>query len=286
MSWDSHPISEESDQFWIAGVRARLTLKEKADVREQERHWRSNVKYRSIIKTMPSAALTVFVLASVVGLNPAFGADQGPLVLGWDDLKNTASIEDPFRKLTRTQLLNLSICENAAYMQENVPKAFTEKMAKEAEEARSSLIEQGIDIEGTLAKREEIKKIHRRRAVSTNPDLDGKQIRIPGYLLPLEYDGKKVTEFLLVPWVGACIHTPAPPSNQIVYVTLEQAFEVRSQFEPVWVTGKLAIDDVFTDLFLVDGSAEISIGYLVSDGRAERYEELGKQPVPRRGDAH
>ena len=55
-----------------------------------------------------------------------------------------------------------------------------------------------------------------------NPALDGKTIRIPGYVLPLEFSGSKVTEFLLVPWVGACIHTPPPEPNQIVYVKARQ----------------------------------------------------------------
>jgi len=244
------------------------------------------MKYRSIVKTMPSAALLVFVLAPVVWPSTAFGADQEPLVLDWDDLKVKDSIEDPFREMTREQLLKLSIYESAVSLQQNYPEAVSEERLEKAEDAKSWLIEQGIDVEGTLAKREEIKKFRRRRAISTNPDLDGKQVRIPGYLLPLVYDGKTVTEFLLVPWVGACIHTPAPPPNQIVYVTLEQPFEVRSQFEPVWVTGALMIDDVFKDLFLVDGTAEISMSYLVGEGGVERYKELGDQPVPRRGEEH
>jgi hypothetical protein len=235
---------------------------------------------------MPSAALLVFFLASIVWLNTAYGADKKPMVLDWDDLRVKISIEDPFKDLTTEQLLKLSTYERTAALQQRDPEAVSEEMAQEAEEAKSWLIEQGIDVEGILAKREEIKRLRHRRANSTNPELDGKQVRIPGYLLPLDYDGKKVTEFLLVPWVGACIHTPAPPPNQIVYVILDEAFEVRSQFEPVWVTGGLMIEDVLKDLFLVDGSAEIDIGYLVYGAVAERYEELGKQPVPRRGESH
>ena len=244
------------------------------------------MKYRSIVKAMQSAVLLVFVLAPVVWLNTAFGADQEPLVLDWDDLRVKVSIEDPFKDMTREQLVKLRFYESTVSMQQRFPEVVSEEEVEEAEDAKSWLIEQGIDVEGVLAKREEIKKLRRRRAISTNPDLDGKQVRIPGYLLPLEYEGKKVTDFLLVPWVGACIHTPAPPPNQIVYVTLEQPFEVRSQFEPVWVTGELMIDDVLKDLFLVDGSAEIYISYLVSEGGVERYKELSEQPVPRRGEGH
>ena len=49
---------------------------------------------------------------------------------------------------------------------------------------------------------------------------------MPGYLLPLEFSGKLVSEFLLVPWVGACIHTPPPPPNQIVHVKTDKPIEL------------------------------------------------------------
>ena len=45
-------------------------------------------------------------------------------------------------------------------------------------------------------------------------DYDGKRVRIPGYIVPIGFDGVGVKEFLLVPYVGACIHVPPPPPNQ------------------------------------------------------------------------
>ena len=51
-----------------------------------------------------------------------------------------------------------------------------------------------------------------------NKELQGKIIRLPGFVIPIEHDGDKISEFLLVPYHGACIHVPAPPSNQIIYV--------------------------------------------------------------------
>ena len=68
-------------------------------------------------------------------------------------------------------------------------------------------------------------------------ELDGQRIRIPGYMVPLEFDHMVVSEFLLVPYFGACIHVPPPPANQIVYVTTESAFPTTNVFKPVWVTG-------------------------------------------------
>lgn len=78
--------------------------------------------------------------------------------------------------------------------------------------------------------------------------LDGKRVRIGGYVVPLDFDATRVTEFLLVPFVGACIHVPPPPPNQIVYVKAEKGLEVRGNFDPVWVTGTLSVTPAFTGL--------------------------------------
>jgi hypothetical protein len=78
--------------------------------------------------------------------------------------------------------------------------------------------------------------------------LDGKRVVIGGYVVPLSFDSTRVTDFLLVPFVGACIHVPPPPANQIVYVKVEQGFDVKGTFDPVWVTGMLKVTPAFTGL--------------------------------------
>jgi hypothetical protein len=47
-----------------------------------------------------------------------------------------------------------------------------------------------------------------------------------------------LTRFLLVPYFGACIHTPPPPANQIIDVTPGRPAQFRVM-TPVWVTGVL-----------------------------------------------
>jgi uncharacterized protein len=78
--------------------------------------------------------------------------------------------------------------------------------------------------------------------------LDGKRVRIGGYIVPLDFAATSIKEFLLVPFVGACIHVPAPPSNQIVYVKTEKGFDVKGSFDPVYVTGTLKVASAFTGL--------------------------------------
>ena len=78
--------------------------------------------------------------------------------------------------------------------------------------------------------------------------LDGKRVQIGGYVVPLDFDATRVKEFLLVPFVGACIHVPPPPPNQIVYVKAESGIDVHGTFDPVWVTGTLTVTPAFTGL--------------------------------------
>jgi hypothetical protein len=74
----------------------------------------------------------------------------------------------------------------------------------------------------------------------TNPALDNTFVKIPGFIVPLTLRQEKVvTEFLLVPYFGACIHSPPPPPNQIVYVKLDKPTAIQSIWEPYWITGTL-----------------------------------------------
>lgn len=73
----------------------------------------------------------------------------------------------------------------------------------------------------------------------TRPELDGAAVRIPGYLVPLEESRGELSEFLLVPYFGACIHSPPPPANQIVHVLPAKAVKGFRSMDAVWVTGTL-----------------------------------------------
>ncbi len=96
-------------------------------------------------------------------------------------------------------------------------------------------------------------------------ELDGQRVRIGGYVVPLDFDATRVKEFLLVPFVGACIHVPPPPANQIVYVKSETGIDVKGSFDPVWVTGTLKATPAFTGL----AETGYSINAEAVDARAE-----------------
>jgi len=78
--------------------------------------------------------------------------------------------------------------------------------------------------------------------------LNGERVKIGGYVVPLDFEATEVKEFLLVPFVGACIHVPPPPANQIVYVKAERSFEIGGLFDPVSVTGTISTTSASTGL--------------------------------------
>lgn len=95
-------------------------------------------------------------------------------------------------------------------------------------------------------------------------DLNGKQVKIPGFVVPLEGDDETITEFLLVPFFGACIHVPPPPSNQIVYVNFPKGAAVDSLYDAVWITGTLQTEGWTGDL--------ASVGYNMTGMTVELFE--------------
>lgn len=99
----------------------------------------------------------------------------------------------------------------------------------------------------------------------TNPAIDGQAIRIPGFMVPLEFGQKEVKEFLLVPYFGACIHVPPPPANQIIHVLAARPYTTNSYMDAVWVEGTIEQATSDTDM---GGS-----GYRMRAEGVEPYEE-------------
>lgn len=96
--------------------------------------------------------------------------------------------------------------------------------------------------------------------------LDGQRVRLPGFVVPLETDATRISEFLLVPYFGACIHVPPPPANQTVLVTTpgDQPYS-GALFDTVWVEGQMRVEPFSDDL----GDA----GYRIERARVSLYEE-------------
>ena len=206
------------------------------------------------------------LIGAIFSLAPL--ADDVREVMWADLVPKSAAMENPFLKLNRDQLQQVSdiaAIRDRRTRGDQLTRADTEREADLAKKLELS----GVEVDGLLAQRQNI--IERGRAV--NPQLNGQSIRIPGYLLPLEFSGKLVTEFLLVPWVGACIHTPPPPPNQILLVKPEKPVAMSGMFEPVWVSGRLTAGALKRSLSMVDGAADIDVGYSVKAAQVEPYKQ-------------
>ena len=161
--------------------------------------------------TYDERLIQLFVVFYAIGVSAALAGQIRQL--SWEDLVPAQLLaDDPLEKLTPDQ-------QDLAYWVvttlQSLPKRGpdTEEFYKEVDEAMPQLKKAGIEIVELMAK---IKLIQ----TSIVESLNGQRARIPGYLLPLEMSGTKVIEFLLVPYIGACIHVPPP--NQIIHVKIAQ----------------------------------------------------------------
>lgn len=136
-----------------------------------------------------------------------------------------------------------------------------------------TLKSQGIDAKKALDARERFMASEQLKAETLNHKIDGKTVRMPGFIVPIEFDGLKGTDFLLVPYAGACIHLPPPPANQIVRISYPQGFEVENIQYPVWVEGKIKAEKQTEDVYLVDGKTKLTMGYKMEGDLIERYYE-------------
>ena len=98
-----------------------------------------------------------------------------------------------------------------------------------------------------------------------NLALNGKKVRIPGFVSPLDTNGNFVGDFLLVPYYGSCIHSPPPPINQTVMVSPGEgkSISLSKISRPVWVVGEIQVDEITTDL--------ATAGYQIRNAQIEAY---------------
>ena len=96
-----------------------------------------------------------------------------------------------------------------------------------------------------------------------NPALADAYIKMPGFIIPIDISGDGVTSFILVPYVGACIHVPPPPPNQLVFVTTKVPWPSERLWEAVWVTGTMQNKVQYTEV--------ADTGYELEADRIEIY---------------
>jgi hypothetical protein len=109
------------------------------------------------------------------------------------------------------------------------------------------------------------KAVRQAGSSAVNKKLDQAHVKIPGFIVPLDMDPTGlVTEFFLVPFLGACIHVPPPPPNQMVYVKLiKGGVRLGSPEDAYWITGTLHTD--------INGTRVAKAAYTLDATRMELY---------------
>lgn len=204
---------------------------------------------------------------------PVIANAAPPRTINWPDLlPPEAELSDPLADVSMEVRYDLGYA--AQVLSDEQEGMITQNGAeyRNAQATLDRLEANGIDTD-TLVKAITLHDAEiERRGKAMRDDLNGELVRIPGYALPLESSELGVTELLLVPYVGACIHTPPPPANQIVYVTATKPIQLEGLYEPVWITGHVETQEGSRSLSFIDGQADVATGYTIKEAQIEPYE--------------
>lgn len=229
-----------------------------------------------LVKRFSRKVPQMILLAAALG-SPGASAQAAPaMALKWETLvPPTPPLESFFEALPSDQqqaLENYDLWMSFPQGQINKQAAEAREQMKNAVDAdRPQLARQGVDIDALYRKYQAWNAEVERRGKLTDQRLNGKRVALAGYLLPLDFNPDGTTEFLLVPFVGACIHVPPPPPNQVVHVTNASPYKVQDLFDGVMVTGTMAVQPGNNDLSLVDGSNDVESAYVLKGEMIQPY---------------
>lgn len=207
-----------------------------------------------------------------LALISASTAAEAPLQLRWKDLVPARTVPaNPFKHLTEDQRYELGSIVRIRGLIARRRLETDPAVREEGRKLEEKLTAEGLDVEALLAKHRSFKSQFMAGRGAIKSSLHDKTVKVPGYLLPLNFDEAGVEELLLVPYVGACIHTPPPPPNQIIYVRTATPFKVKGLYTPVWVTGRMSTKPAKSELSFVDGRRQIEAGYTIADALISSY---------------
>ena len=215
--------------------------------------------------------LKVIIITCLLTIGSPTFADT-PKVLGWRDLvPKLEPLKNPLRKVEIKLRRDIGYLTSIRYWIKTgeISKADTE--FKDGIKLEQKFKSNNVNFEPLVARYNAfLDEIERRNKLVVN-NLDGRLVKIPGYALPLETSAIAVTEFLLVPSIGACIHTPVPPPNQMVFVKLNQSYQAKRLYDPVWITGRIKIEHNKKAVVYSDGQSDVESSYTLIGIKVEPY---------------
>jgi len=92
------------------------------------------------------------------------------------------------------------------------------------------------DVQSMIAEGSSLDTMEQIGTYNVVPELNGQRIRLPGYVVPLNFSAT------------AGLHTPPPPPNQIVSIKSSELVEIQNISDPYWVEGVLSTGTFSMDL--------------------------------------
>lgn len=210
-----------------------------------------------------SLLLTQFAL-TLLAFSPGPALAAGPDLVRWDALvPSVAPYEDPFLDMTPEHKSDLRDVLRANDARDQGLEDAALLAAGQA--ARERLESAGLDADNLLEKRLVVMARREEALLGVTTAFLDREVLVDGYVLPLNWSEGLATEFLLVPWVGACIHTPPPPPNQMIHVVFPEGLPIEGLFEPRRLAGTLQHQPAEHVLFLVDGTRAVPASYALHD---------------------
>jgi hypothetical protein len=207
----------------------------------------------------------IALLAAAV-VSSSTWADTPVEPIAWSMLidPSVQAFDDPFEKLAPAQLSQLAIVARERERLKTISdltKEEREWAKQRISSAEQALNADGIDIDGLIAMRWVVAERRQRAASGGNEKLDGASVRIFGFLIPIGADEAGTQIAYLVPERGMCSHTPPPPPNQLVRVRMTADWTPTRYYEPVRLTGKLAVASSSKQVRIIDGMVWMNATY-------------------------
>ncbi|WP_109313044.1 DUF3299 domain-containing protein [Ruegeria sp. AU67] len=203
--------------------------------------------------------------------------------LDWSNLidPSVQSFEDPFRDLTYKQIDALRrIVQLGAELEGSTADEVSQsKLILDIEQVKSDLSEMGVDADGLISQRWAVAERRELASTAGNPELDGQQVAIGGFVIPAPRAEDGSAMAYLVPEPGMCSHVPPPPPNQMVQLRIHGEWEPMNIYTPIVVSGRLEIDPSERQMVVVDGSVNMKASFTM-DVTDVRTPGFGGSPPP------
>ena len=197
---------------------------------------------------------------------PSISFAEQPQLVSWDELAALEILEDSQR--SNMSLSQKEDLRTVMLLQEAIKSGhYAQTEIENGSKALKRLQNAGFNVQKLLNDEMKVSKDINGEKTQINWNIINKKVLIDGYILPLVWKNETVIEFLIVPWVGACIHTPAPQSNQIIHVLYPSGLNIQKQYQSFRLSGVLKHRPAEHELFLIDGSRHISASYALEDSQ-------------------